>query len=301
MAVSIVTVLYILANVAYFAALSKSEIAKSKVVVAADFFEKVWGAGAFPSRVMPLMIALSAIGNVFAQSFAMPRVKQEFGKEGILPFSRFWASDWPCKAPSGALLLHWVFSVALILGSSTSDTYSFVTNIFIYSTNWIKFFLAIGLLYLTFKLEENWRDQRTTFRNFPPVTIFYAISLLFTLAVPFVPNNTLAHIPFYVIPTMGTGIMVVGSLYWFIWAKILPLAGWHVQHEVQLLPDGSERVKYIVSRIRVLHKLRPREPGGANTFPPACPFEFEASQEESNSGAVKDLETVSGVSKPRTE
>ena len=55
----------------------------------------------FVSKVMPVFIAFSAIGNVFAQSFAMPRVKQEFGKEGILPFSRFWASDWPFKAPSG--------------------------------------------------------------------------------------------------------------------------------------------------------------------------------------------------------
>jgi len=138
LAVSIVTVLYILANIAYFAALTKDQIAHAKVVVAADFFEKVWGAGVFPSKIMPVLIALSAIGNVFAQSFAMPRVKQEFGKEGILPFSRFWASDWPFNAPSAALLLHWVFSVALIFGSSTKDTYTFVTNIFIYTGNWIK-------------------------------------------------------------------------------------------------------------------------------------------------------------------
>jgi phosphatidylinositol 4-kinase B len=101
--------------------MSKSEIASSQVTVAADFFEHVWGPGVFVSRILPVFIALSAIGNVFAQSFAMPRglwpiatgscflgialmfwdlVKQEFAKEGILPFSKFWASDWPAKAPS---------------------------------------------------------------------------------------------------------------------------------------------------------------------------------------------------------
>jgi hypothetical protein len=73
------------------------------------------------------------------------------------------------------------------------------------------------------------------------------LSLLFTLAVPFIPNNSLSKIPFYVVPAMGTGMLVVGLAYWLLWAKVLPLAGWHVQHEVQLMPDGSERVKYIVS------------------------------------------------------
>ena len=85
-----------------------------------------------------MFIALSALGNVFAQTFAMPRVKQELAKEGILPFSRFWASDWPFNAPTGAIFLHWLFTTALILGSQTSDVYTFVTNVFVYSGNWIK-------------------------------------------------------------------------------------------------------------------------------------------------------------------
>lgn len=28
-------------------------------------------------------------------------VKQELGKEGILPFSKLWACDWPARAPTG--------------------------------------------------------------------------------------------------------------------------------------------------------------------------------------------------------
>lgn len=65
-------------------------------------------------------------------------VKQELAKEGILPFSKLWASDWPMQAPTGAIFLHWLFTVAFILGSQTSDVYTFVTNVFIYSGNWIK-------------------------------------------------------------------------------------------------------------------------------------------------------------------
>src|SRR5690606_29255859 len=54
------------------------------------------------------------------------------------PWSRFWASDWPFNAPTGAIFLHWIFTTALILGSQTQDVYQFVTNVFIYSGNWIK-------------------------------------------------------------------------------------------------------------------------------------------------------------------
>lgn len=118
--------------------MTKSQIAQSQVVVAAQFFENVWGESAFASRIVPLFIGFSALGNVFAQSFAMPRVKQELAKEGVLPWPRFWASDWPFNAPSGAILLHWIFTCALILGSNTMVVYEFATSIFIYSGNWIK-------------------------------------------------------------------------------------------------------------------------------------------------------------------
>jgi len=231
--------------------MSKHEIANSQVVVAATFFEKVWGPGVFVTRVLPVFIALSAIGNVFAQSFAMPRVKQEFAKEGILPFSRFWSSDWPKNAPSAAIMLHWLFTVALILGSKTSDTYTFVTNIFIYSGNWVKLFLGAGLLYLTFNSAEGWRaqqqEQGNKFKNWPPLTIFWMVTLLFSVAAPFIPNTQLASIPFWVVPTLGTSMLLIGTLYWLVWAKLLNLFGIHVGTEVQTLPDGSERVKYIVS------------------------------------------------------
>ncbi|KAK4135481.1 amino acid transporter [Trichocladium antarcticum] len=243
-AISAVTVLYLLANVSYFAAMSKEQISNSRVVVAAQFFQNVWGESAFVTRVVPLLVGLSALGNVFAQSFAMPRVKQELAKEGVLPFSRFWASDWPFNAPTGAIFLHWIFTSALILGSQTSDVYTFVTNVFIYSGNWIKVFLAVGLVYLNFAPSERWAEQRTTFRSSPLLTIFWIISLLFVQAAPFIPNTFLRNIPFYVVPTFGTSLLAIGTAYWLVWAKLLPAFGYHIQHEIVQMPDGSERVKY---------------------------------------------------------
>lgn len=246
-AILTVTILYVLANISYFAAMSKKEMTDAEVLVGADFFRKVWGENAFVKQAMPVFIGLSSLGNVFAQSFAMPRVKQELAKEGILPFSRFWASDWPINTPTGAILLHWLITVAFILGSQVDQVYTFVTNIFIYSGNWIKLFLAIGLLYLNFKSSERWADQRTTFRSSPLLTLFWVIGLLFSLSAPFVTNDLLKGVKWYVMPTLGTSMLAIGAGYWLVWAKVLPAFGFQIQHEIVQMPDGSERVKYKVS------------------------------------------------------
>ncbi|KAK4188704.1 putative permease [Podospora australis] len=256
-AISVVTVLYVLANIAYFSAMSKDEISRSKVVVAAQFFRNVWGDGGFVNRVMPLFIALSSLGNVFAQSFAMPRVKQELAKEGVLPWSRFWSSDWPFNAPSGAIFLHWIITTVFILASQTQDLYTFVTNVFTYSSNWIKVFLGIGLVYLNFAPSERWAEQRTTFRSSPILTIFWIVSLLFVQSVMFIPNNILVSIPSYVVPALGTSLLAIGTVYWIIWAKVLPYFGYHIQHEIVQMPDGSERVKY--KRVKPKRRKRPKQ------------------------------------------
>lgn len=188
----------------------------------------------------------------------MPRVKQELAKEGILPFSKIFASDWPVKAPSGAIFLHWIFTVIFIFGAVASDSYTFVTNVFIYTGNWIKLLIGAGLLYLTFKTSEGWREQRTTFRSYPLLTIFWITSLLYSVGAPFAPNRMIDAVPYWIVPTLGTSMLAIGVGYWMVWANLLPLIGFQIQHEVIQLPDGSERVKYVVSRDaadRSLNKL----------------------------------------------
>lgn len=108
-------------------------------------------------------------------------------------------------------------------------------------------FLAAGLVYLNFAPSERWAEQRTTFRSSPLLTIFWIVSLLFVQAAPFIPNEFLDRVPFYVVPTLGTSLLAFGTVYWLVWAKVLPAFGYHIQHEIVQMPDGSERVKYKVS------------------------------------------------------
>jgi amino acid transporter len=109
-----VGILYMLTNIAYFAAVPKEEILSSGRVLAASFFRNIFGPQA--ERAMSVFIALSAFGNVLSVIFSQGRLVQELGREGILPFSRFWASNRPCNAPLAGLFEHWLVSVIIMMG-----------------------------------------------------------------------------------------------------------------------------------------------------------------------------------------
>ena len=109
-------------------------------------------------------------------------------------------------------------------------------------------FIAIGLLYLTYSKTETWREERKELHAWPPATAFWICSLGFSLLAPFFRNTTVTRsIAWYVFPTVGTGGLALGVLYWIMWAKIWPFFGYAIEHEIQQLPDGSEVVKYKVN------------------------------------------------------
>lgn len=125
-------VLYILANVAYFSVATPQQINDSGVTVAAYFFGRVFGVAgeralryvysldtiANPSLMQSpssVFISLSALGNVMSVAFASSRINQELAKEGVIPYPRFWASAWPCGAPSAGLFIQFITTFVVIV------------------------------------------------------------------------------------------------------------------------------------------------------------------------------------------
>lgn len=81
--ITIVGVLYTLANVAYFAVVPFDVILTSKTVVAGEFFVRVFG-GPAGSVVLPVLVALSALGSVMCMSFTAGRVIFEAARDGYM-------------------------------------------------------------------------------------------------------------------------------------------------------------------------------------------------------------------------
>jgi amino acid transporter len=103
-------IFYLLLNIAYFVVVPLEEIKGSGELIAALFFERVLGEG-FGSRILPILIALSAAGNVMVTTFAQARVNQQIARQGFLPFSRTLSTSKPFNTPLGGLLVHLIPSL----------------------------------------------------------------------------------------------------------------------------------------------------------------------------------------------
>ncbi|MCJ1468578.1 hypothetical protein MMC07_007207 [Pseudocyphellaria aurata] len=230
--------------VAYFAAIPKTDLAKSEVVVAGLFFRNVFGNSA-GARALPAFVALSNLGNVLAVSFAHARVNQEFAKEGLLPASRFWSSNKPFNAPAAAFLLHWIITIIILLAPPAGPAYNFIIDLYTYPGAWINSFVAAGLIYLHYTPREQWTSP---WHSHLPVIVLFFLSNAFLAVVPFIPPDGVTDpdgYPYYVFPVVGVGVLLLGAAYWAGWTKLLPkIGGYSVVSERTVLEDGAETVRY---------------------------------------------------------
>ncbi|KAM9898504.1 hypothetical protein OXX79_006275 [Metschnikowia pulcherrima] len=151
--VLLVTCLYFMVVVSYLMVIPKKELLSSGVLVAGIFFNKVFGES-ITSRVLPILISLSTLGNVMVVSFAHSRVNQELAQENYLPFSKYFQNL------NHSLLLHWAITVIILVGPPSAEIYEFVVNLYIYPGTWINIFLTGGLIYLKLNRDkENWAKE----------------------------------------------------------------------------------------------------------------------------------------------
>nr|OQO23724.1 hypothetical protein B0A51_09031 [Rachicladosporium sp. CCFEE 5018] len=249
LALGTVAVLYMCVNIAYFAAVPKEEIPTSGRILAASFFRNVFGERA--ERALDVFVALSAFGDVLSVIFSQGRLVQELGREGILPFSRSWASNRPFNAPLAGLFEHCLVSVIIMLAPPPGDTYNFILNVISYPLAIVNAFVALGLIWLyTHRTAYNWDPP---FRATLPVVVFFFLSNVYLVIAPFIPpddgQSIYESLPYWLHCVVGWGIIAGGGLYWLIWAKIAPKIGKYelVREATVDEVDGWER-HYFVRR-----------------------------------------------------
>ena len=101
-AMSVVSVLYILANIAYFAGVTKEQFKTSSVTVAASLFTNVFGDTA-GTKALPALVSLSALGHLIGIAKTVPVVIQELAKEDVLIFNNIVMSNRPSVLLSSQL------------------------------------------------------------------------------------------------------------------------------------------------------------------------------------------------------
>jgi len=149
-AILILGSLYVMTNVAFFAACTSTELYKTSDVTAL-FFQKVFGPSRHARRWSAILRAVSALGCVISHTYTLSRVKQEIGRMGILPLPEFWAKSTRTGAPGPALFLHFLFSSLFIAVTPLNSTngYLIMSILSTWTRTWVAGTL-IESLFLTF-------------------------------------------------------------------------------------------------------------------------------------------------------
>lgn len=226
-ALIIIAVLYIFVNIAYYAVIPKDEILASERIVVSLFFRHVFGRSA--ERAASVFVALSTLGNVIAVIFSQGRIVQQLGREGCLPFSRFFATLKPFGTPFVGLMQHWIVCIITILAPPPGDAYNFVMNLISYPLNIVNTFVALGLLWLKYESYKGRREWKAPITAPWPVVAFFFISSLYLIVAPYIPptagESVYKSMPYYIHCVVTWGVFAVGAAYWVVWTRVLPHYG----------------------------------------------------------------------------
>ncbi|MCO5566267.1 hypothetical protein L7F22_019943 [Adiantum nelumboides] len=186
-ALLVITILYELVQIAYFAAVPREEVLQSKQIIAALFFKNVFGERS--ARALSVFVALSAVANVFSVVFSQGRLNQALGRDGLIPFSKFFASNRPFKAPLAGVSWHVAMTLIIMLAPPAGDAYNFVLNLSSYPLNVVNSAVGLGLLsvYLPRRFRPQWaKDWSAPIRATLPIALFYTLVSIFLVIVPWI-------------------------------------------------------------------------------------------------------------------
>ncbi|KAG2126693.1 amino acid/polyamine transporter I [Suillus cothurnatus] len=234
----LIACLFFFVNVAYVAAVPKDEISNSGQLIAALFFQHVFGEG-FAAKSLPIMVALSCFGNI---TVGQTRVLREIARQGLLPYPRFFASTKPFGTPLAPVCLKYLLTVLVIVGLPAGDAFNFLLDLASYPNLVFGAATAVGLWVLRRRRRlAGLAPSKYRARNiYVFLSLFSAIFLLIMPWVPPEPGHGDVSFWYATYCVVGLGILVLCGFYYWLWIVVLPrLGGYTVVEEVERLEDGA--------------------------------------------------------------
>uniref|UniRef100_H3AHW9 b(0,+)-type amino acid transporter 1 n=1 Tax=Latimeria chalumnae TaxID=7897 RepID=H3AHW9_LATCH len=224
-AVPLVTLLYLLVNVSYFAAMTPSEMTTSKAV-AVTWGNKVLGSWAW---LMPLSVVLSTFGSINGMFFTGGRVCYIAAREGQMPniLSMVHVRHF---TPSPALIFTSIMSLIMIIPGNFGNLVNFFSF-----TAWIFYSMTFaGLLYLKIKKSDFPRAYKVPII----IPIFMLIAAVCLVVAPIVDNPKIEYL--YVSLSILSGLIVYAFLYYFQCCPGLTKATLFLQLLLEVSPTDKD-------------------------------------------------------------
>ncbi|KAI0165293.1 amino acid transporter [Hypoxylon sp. FL1284] len=242
LSIFIVGLLYMLCNIAYFAAVPKEEFTKSKETSASVFFVAVFGAG-HADKALSALVLLSAFANLLAVLIGQSRVVREIGRQGVLPYTEFWVSTKPFGTPIGPYFLKWLVTFIMIVAPPAGDAFQFVVSLGTYPLSIFHMSLAVGVYLVRRRLKRLGRAAQTEFKTWDAVLIFFILLQLYILATPWIPPKGgpyAGEVSFWYATycVVGIGVIVACIIYYIFWMYLLPRWGkYEIRPEILNVDD----------------------------------------------------------------
>ncbi|KAF5676146.1 high-affinity methionine permease [Fusarium heterosporum] len=252
---TVVAVLYMLCNIAYFAVVPKEEFAEASEIAASIFFSKLFGGSKSAANVLNFLVLLSAFGNLLAVLIGSARMIREIGRQGVLPFTNFWVSTKPFGTPIGPYVVKWVLTFIMIVAPSAGDAFTFVVSLGTYPDAIFRFAMAVGL-YVIRRRRSKAGIGRSDFKAWHPAVLFYILIQVFVLVMPWYPPKGgpyAGDVSFWYATycVVGIAIVLVCAIYYVVWMHLLPKwRGYVIRSEITSVDDNGAnthrlvRVKY---------------------------------------------------------
>lgn len=205
----------------------------------------------YANRVLAAFTTISSLGYVIGMTFTASRVKQEIAKEGVIPFAKFLGENrtlfrryrsrddsyQPEPTSLGALFLHWIFSVFLILLTwpvKPASAYRILVNLYVYLIDVVpSFIMAIGMLFLCFCTNWSVKSPLAPWLSVSAAFI-YAITNGFPLVAVWIPptrnsdpdvHDIIPGFPWYMAGLLSWMLLACGVIYWFYFQFLFPRFG----------------------------------------------------------------------------
>lgn len=185
----------------------------ANTTTASLFFTAVFGSQA--AKGLNILVILSAFGNLVTVLIGQSRVIREIGRQGVLPYPKFWVTTKPFGTPIGPYLLKWTMTVIMIVAPPAGDAFNFgkcprphltlrsirttpansqpsVVDLQNYPESVFFFLMAVGL-YLIRRQRRNLGIERSEFKAWDVAVGLFILVKLLLLAMPWVPPKTGAN------------------------------------------------------------------------------------------------------------
>lgn len=236
LSILLINICYLLINLTYLIVIPSDELLEINEMVGLVLFEKFFG-NSFGKIILSSLIAFSVGGNIITVLYHISRMNQEIFREGFMPFSKFFASNYPFNSPLTSMLIPFFITSIFLIIPSNSNIFNYAINLESYPTQIFFGLACFGILILRKRNPENDHHIKASYLDISFMILFSIFMFLGPLIQSSKDSDSDSSLPNYAITSLL--ILFLCMLYWLFMFKLLPwFFNYSLKQETITLHDG---------------------------------------------------------------